>query len=105
MTDESKSPLQPAGENPWYVLMTVAGEQTRESRWVIDNDLHARNRRYWNGWAARGLSDDAKARLIAEGRVAEADFEPGGDLAPLTEVEQADIEAALAQRCPDANPP
>ena len=38
MTD--KRDLKPASENSWYVLMTVAGEQTRDK---IDPDLHAQN--------------------------------------------------------------
>ena len=102
MTDETERELRPAGENPWYVLMTVAGGQPAD--WIKE-DLHARNRRYWNGWAVRALSDAEKARLIAAGRVAEADFEPGGALAPLTEAERAEIEAALDRRCPDADRP
>ncbi len=40
--------LKPASESPWYVLMTVAGEQTG---FLIDDDLHARNLRFWDGWA------------------------------------------------------
>ena len=43
---------KPAATNPWYILMTVAGEQQRP----FDDVLHARNRRYWNGWAAQGLN-------------------------------------------------
>ena len=40
--------LKPASESPWYVLMTVAGAQTG---FLIDDDLHARNLRFWDGWA------------------------------------------------------
>ncbi len=38
--------LKPASESPWYVLMTVAGEQTG---FLIDDDLHTRNLRFWDG--------------------------------------------------------
>ena len=41
--------LKPAAENPWYVLATIYGEQYGET---FDRDLHARNRRIWNGWYA-----------------------------------------------------
>ena len=57
--------LKPASESPWYVLMTVAGEQTG---FLIDDDLHARNLRFWDGWAGGSLSDTAKAALVVEGR-------------------------------------
>ncbi len=57
--------LKPASESPWYVLMTVAGEQTG---FLIDDDFHARNLRFWDGWAGGSLSDTAKAAPVAEGR-------------------------------------
>ena len=40
--------LKPANENPWYVLMTLHGEQEGEE---IDWELHERNRATWNAWA------------------------------------------------------
>jgi len=39
--------LKPANENPWYVLMTLYGEQEGEE---IDWNLHEKNRRAWNAW-------------------------------------------------------
>ncbi|MEM9097203.1 MAG: pentapeptide repeat-containing protein [Pseudomonadota bacterium] len=85
MTDEIKR--KPANQNPWYVLMTVAGEQD-----FFEDKLHQRNRRYWNGWAAGALSDEDKAKLITEDRVPEA------DLAPLSDQELSEIKAALKER-------
>jgi len=102
MTDETEPELQPAEQSPWYVRMTVAGPQTGDR---IDWDLHKRNRRYWNGWAAQALDDKAKAKLIADGRATKESVEPGGEFAPLTDEERAAIEAALAERCPDAKTP
>ena len=94
--------LKPAATNPWYVLMTVAGEQTGQDLNVTDQhrghdtDLHARNRRLWNAWMAQALSEEEKARLIAEGRASQ------DDLAPLIGAERAEIGKALAERCPAA---
>ena len=88
MTD--KRDLKPASENPWYVLMTVAGEQTRDK---IDVDLHARNRRYWNGWVAQAVSEDERAKLYKDRRITKADAQP------LIDYERAEIANSLAERC------
>ena len=53
---------KPANENPWYVLMTLYGEQ--EGKWV-DVDLAKKNQRVWNAWACQGLSDEERARICA----------------------------------------
>ena len=49
--------LKPANENPWYVLMTLYGEQEGEE---IDWELHERNRQAWNAWAGQALSPEAQ---------------------------------------------
>ncbi|MFK7942674.1 MAG: pentapeptide repeat-containing protein [Paracoccaceae bacterium] len=103
MTDDANTPEKPAlkdaSTNPWYVLMTVAGEQPDEGRpWAYDEDLHARNRRYFNGWMAQSLSEGAKQKLIAEERAT------AEDLADLTDEETAAIAQAFAYRCPNAEP-
>ena len=41
--------LKPANENPWYILMTLYGEQDEDD---ID-DLHEKNHRAWNAWSGR----------------------------------------------------
>jgi len=96
MTEDETPERKPAETNPWYVLMTVAGEQTKE---YLDEDLHNRNRRYWNGWAAPALHAEEKARLVKNCRVTKA------DVAPLSDEGRAAIEAALAKRVPDAETP
>ena len=58
--DESK--LTPANENPWYILMTLYGEQ--EGEW-IDGELAEKNRRLWNAWICQGM-DEAERVEIAE---------------------------------------
>ncbi|WP_237754579.1 MULTISPECIES: pentapeptide repeat-containing protein [unclassified Leisingera] len=45
--------LTPANENPWYVLMTLYGEQEGDR---IDWELHKKNRRAWNTWACQGFT-------------------------------------------------
>lgn len=91
MTETEKPPLTPAATNPWYVLMTVAGEQPHEG--YVDGNLHRRNRRYWNGWAAAGLSDAEKARLIEERRISRDEIEP------LSPDEAREIRRTLSDRC------
>jgi uncharacterized protein YjbI with pentapeptide repeats len=54
--------LKPASQNPWYVLATVAGEQ---NDLLIDKELHARNRRYWNAWMCRYMDDVERALLAS----------------------------------------
>ncbi|MCZ0810679.1 MAG: pentapeptide repeat-containing protein [Pseudomonadota bacterium] len=71
--------LTPASKNPWYVLATVAGEQ--EDVPFIDDELHARNRRFWNGWMCRGMCDAERLELAKHMGLSEA------ELSPLSEVE------------------
>ncbi|MEM6624380.1 MAG: pentapeptide repeat-containing protein [Pseudomonadota bacterium] len=93
--DAETPELADASQNPWYVLMTVAGEQEEDaSPWDYDENLHARNRRYFNGWMAAGLDEEEQQKLIEDGRAT------AEDLAPLTEQEHATIQAAWTRRCP-----
>lgn len=50
---EPKRPLTPANQNPWYVLMTLYGEQDGEE---VDEALHEKNMEAWNAWACQGMS-------------------------------------------------
>lgn len=50
--------LTPANQNPWYVLMTLYGEQEGEE---VDGALHARNRAAWNAWACQGMDEEERA--------------------------------------------
>lgn len=47
----------PANQNPWYVLMTLYGEQAVPA---IDMALHERNREAWNAWASDSLSTEIR---------------------------------------------
>ena len=93
MTDEIER--RPAATNPWYVLATVAGEQ-REEEW--DDDLHAKNRRYWNGWAGAATElRQSEGRLTVDRELKRA---TEADLAPLSDAERIGdrIRAALSAR-------
>jgi hypothetical protein len=61
VTDKPK--LTPANEDPWYVLMTLHGEQ--DGKWV-DDDLHDQNRAVWNAWSCQQLDDGAAAELAKQ---------------------------------------
>lgn len=50
-------PLTPANQNPWYVLMTLYGEQDGEE---VDWELHEKNRQAWNAWACQGMTDEER---------------------------------------------
>ena len=56
--------LKPANENPWYVLMTLYGEQTGE---VVDEELHNENRAAWNLVACQGLPKNERESLTGAG--------------------------------------
>lgn len=83
--------LRPASQNPWYVLATVAGEQTGER---VDRDLHEKNRACWNAWVGQALSDEQKAGLIAKLDLEEEAFE-------LSEAQRDQIKARFAEAFPD----
>lgn len=51
---------KPAEQNPWYVIMTLHGEQDGDD---IDKKLHEKNRKYWNAWACQNLTDMEKEEL------------------------------------------
>ncbi|PRX37757.1 Pentapeptide repeat-containing protein [Meinhardsimonia xiamenensis] len=94
--------LKPAAKNPWYVLATIAGEQPsgRDQSFgrllglftAYENDLHTRNRRFWNGWACSRMSQEERAEL------AERMGLPVEELAPWSKEERAKVEAEFADR-------
>ena len=73
--------LHPASQNPWYVLATVAGEQDAADIFEFDGELHARNRRFWNGWMCKNINEGRRVAL------AEKLGLPAAELAPLGESE------------------
>jgi len=75
--DQPAQELKPASQNPWYVLATVHGEQTDD---VVDLELHAKNRRIWNGWACGHLPKEERERLAEECGVDAAEVQPWSDL-------------------------
>lgn len=77
LTVERTAHLSPATENPWYVLATAVSEQVD----YIDADLHAQNRRIWNGWMCQNLDSEHRKR-VADG----LNLSPE-DLTPLTAIE------------------
>lgn len=58
--DIDTSKLTPANQNPWYILMTLYGEQEGDE---IDWDLHAKNEIAWNAWAFQTISKDAQEKI------------------------------------------
>ena len=41
--------MQPANSNPWYILMTLNGEQDNEGG-IVDRALHEKNKKDWNDY-------------------------------------------------------
>ena len=56
--------LKPANENPWYVLMTLYGEQEGA---FFDLDLHERNREAWNAWAGSQIGESDREATAKRG--------------------------------------
>ncbi len=83
--------LKAANSNPWYVLATVYGEQTE---FFVDRELHAKNRRIWNGWACSGLDEAEREKLAEELEL------PLEELAPLSDEEVERVRAAFEARLP-----
>ena len=52
--------LRDANMNPWYVLMTLYGEQEGER---VDKELQAKNRAVWNAWSCQGGMMRSRERL------------------------------------------
>jgi hypothetical protein len=88
MNDAQK---RPAAQNPWYVLATLAGEQSVD----FDFDLQEKNRAYWNAWASQGMTQAEKNFVNKEyGQGVLTD-------APAWETVQAEVEALFKKRLPE----
>jgi Pentapeptide repeats (9 copies) len=68
---ENEQALTPANANPWYVLMTLYGEQTGVE---VDEELHEKNRAMWNAWSCQAMDDDARAAAAASSYVTAAEL-------------------------------
>jgi uncharacterized protein YjbI with pentapeptide repeats len=55
--------LKPANENPWYVLMTLSGEQDGHG---IDEERHRKNAGFWNSFIAPS-SGNPSMELLSRG--------------------------------------
>ncbi len=62
--------LKPANENPWYVLMTLAGEQEGSE---IDDELQKRNAKLWNLYSRVVPGSSGVERAKKHGLVFESD--------------------------------
>ena len=51
-------------DNPWYVLMTLHGEQTGDE---IDHELHQKNRDSWNTFMQNRISSNIEGQLARRG--------------------------------------
>ncbi len=97
MTDQPPEndgpPLRPANENPWYVMMTLHGEQQEgPPSSTINAERAVKNRRTWNRWIARSLDDEARKELLASGCV------PKGDLKPFSDDEYQELQECYKRR-------
>lgn len=62
-----KRALRPANENPWYVLMTLYGEQLEK---YPVKELATKNREAWNAWACQGIpSDDFEKSVTLSNKI------------------------------------
>ena len=97
--EKPETELTPANKNPWHCLMTLHGEQPEGAHWwEFDRELREKNRRDWNKWAARALSEEQRAELLA---AKDSDGKPrftADELTPHTEAEWAALAAAFQKR-------
>lgn len=60
---EPERQLKPANENPWYVLMTLFGEQDGENYSWRTRDS---NEKAWNSWFCQNLGSEERQKLANE---------------------------------------
>lgn len=70
--------LAAANSNIWYVMMTACGEMD-EFDWKQNRENLKGNRRYWNGWACSGLTDDERQALAEDKNIHPTALEPLSD--------------------------
>ncbi len=96
MTDTPKAAegLRPANENPWYILMTLYGEQEGEE---IDWELLKKNRRAWNAWTGQALGTKERAAAAESSEIEVAELDGWEELSE-------EIEARFAEEYQRRNP-
>ena len=80
--------LKPANENPWYILMTLYGEQDEDG---IDWGLHEKNRRAWNAWSGQRLNDKERSAAAKSSKI------DVSELAAWPEMETAVLEGFVKE--------
>jgi uncharacterized protein YjbI with pentapeptide repeats len=73
-TEQPASKLKPANENPWYVLMTLAGEQKGLE---VNVELNKRNAKLWNEYIGVQSRKTDLERIKDHGLVFETDGQRG----------------------------
>ena len=61
-----KVELKDPNQNPWYILMTLHGEQEGDG---VNGKLHENNRNLWNAWACQGMPLEKRQAIAAIIRV------------------------------------
>ena len=88
MDKAEQTALTPANANPWYVLMTLYGDQDGEE---VDWELHEKNRALWNAWACQSMSGEERVKAAEKSKVTILELEvwPGkkDEVGRLHEVE------------------
>lgn len=93
--------LTPANANPWYVLMTLYGEQDGEG---IDEELHTKNRAAWNAWAVHAAPSkrDEGLRVIGDLPSSDEWHTRGAEIRTLFEAEYVRRNPGVPViRCPE----
>lgn len=101
LTEPDDEPtLTDVQQNPWYVLMTLAGEQEEVSGAIgYDPQKHRRNRRLFNAWSMRDLLRSERQDLYDRHRISEDDIQE------LRRDELNAIRVAFDERCPNGPGP
>ncbi len=64
--------LKTANENPWYILMTLHGEQEGDG---VDWELAEKNRKLWNAWTCHGLTEEERVEAAKSSGIDVAETE------------------------------
>lgn len=81
--------LEPANENIWYILATIYGEQKFGQ---LDEELHRKNRRAWNGITCAKLSVEEREKLASHFDIKVE------ELSPLTEGHERELRQNIKAR-------
>ena len=92
--DAPKPPaeLRSANENPWYILATLHGEQgSAADPSAFDQELHDKNRYYWNRYIASLISKETLAAVPRKANGDSVSGIPGIELTPIGSDELPDF--------------